>query len=350
MRELYIIVYTNGLVMSTQNSVALYGYASAGYDTFARLPFEPTHRIYHYQELGSPLIKATRPDGAPLHKIGEDYPHLPMEKRHTWKNGLANLVLMNLLMSEEGKPITPCLFCIDGANTSEASRSAYQLLEGGARPSAREARRIYKLCHDPLLPQEIREMALKTFRFVLVSEAACKAGDPPEACFTPLPFPWKEALPPRQFHSWRGPLHNFWKHELWHLHALYGKSPIKWGTHQPVGQCLAACVGTMAPEEGYKLAREIPDSRYRSQALLSLIPHHLRAGHTQDAERLIPRISMYLEQMEAVRSVAQFHVESDRQTHGKVLDTTREHLLAMAHLPYPSWDHSNTVHEVIARS
>ena len=57
-----------------------------------------------------------------------------------------------------------------------------------------ELRRIYKLCHDPEVPEDLRKAALTTFHFVKVQERQFKkASGGVHVVFDlkPMPAPWK---------------------------------------------------------------------------------------------------------------------------------------------------------------
>lgn len=104
------------------------------------------------------------------------------------KSGLVNYVLENYRQSKvHGKEISPIIFCIDiqdkdGGNphpltsenllskTKTVRVSRAMTLEMNRIVTHSEIRRAYKLCNDPTVDPEIREIARKTFKFVKVNE------------------------------------------------------------------------------------------------------------------------------------------------------------------------------------
>ena len=97
------------------------------------------------------------------------------KSRRTCKAGIVNTVLENYRLSKEGKPLLPLVFCndIEGNRHPEASESEGIFDAGSGYVSSSELRRIYKICYSEQVPEEIREVAKRTFKFVKVS---CSEG------------------------------------------------------------------------------------------------------------------------------------------------------------------------------
>ena len=90
------------------------------------------------------------------------------------KSGLVSLVWENFLRSNEGLKPIPVIFCIAKEGNGRDTATSEEILSK-SHPSSRlithsEIRRAYKLCFDPMLPEPIKDVALKTFRFVLLKK------------------------------------------------------------------------------------------------------------------------------------------------------------------------------------
>lgn len=160
--------------------VVLYGYVLCGYDSFAKKAIK---------KAGIEVCDFT--DAAP------EGPFLPTEKKDNeqgMKHELVRLVIDNVIKQHKIPPasITPCLFCIDtnfrAMDPIDISQS--QPYKSKGYFTTKELRRAYKLCFDPSLPEEIKQMAQKTFIFVKVNKGS--EENKTETSFEVIPPPWND--------------------------------------------------------------------------------------------------------------------------------------------------------------
>lgn len=160
------------------SQILLYGYKICGYDSFAKEIFQEAGILaWNYRDRIPGTID------------------IPPEKLHSaekMKNELVRLVLSNLTRQygNFSNPIIPCLFCIDTdtclINDIDISKSSP--IGSAGHFTTKEMRRTYKLCFDPSLPVEVRQMALQTFIFVKVNKGFDKSTD--ETSFEVISPPW----------------------------------------------------------------------------------------------------------------------------------------------------------------
>jgi hypothetical protein len=144
----------------------------------------PLSEVYDWR-VGNDTYTHERPDTSktPIVKIlsgqdsAKDALHLT---RRQCKAAITNIILDNCL--REG-PITPILFSIQVSLMEKPSKPLWQTtpetvlsqtaqdFQGKAYTTyitASELRRAYKMCTDPILPKEIREVARRTLKFVAI--------------------------------------------------------------------------------------------------------------------------------------------------------------------------------------
>lgn len=161
------------------SSVVLYGYKKCGYDSFAMNAF-----------LKTDILTLTHINAAPL------TPRVPHTEENSkirgMKDALVRLVFDNIKKQRENtsQPITPCIFCID-TNRSKIEPVDISLKWEHAI-TVKEMRRAYKLCFDPFIPEEFRQMAQQTFLFVKVNQETTDGCE--ETNFEIIPPPWSNPV------------------------------------------------------------------------------------------------------------------------------------------------------------
>lgn len=93
------------------------------------------------------------------------------------KAGLVNLILENYKRNLAGLELIPIIFCIDTTENPHPLTSENMLsktkknngFEMNRITTHSELRRLYKLCHDPKIDDEIKEITQKACRFVKVA-------------------------------------------------------------------------------------------------------------------------------------------------------------------------------------
>lgn len=149
------------------------------------------------------------------------------------KASLVNIVVENYRREQQGEAIIPILFCIDKKDnhtplTSENLLTKTKVIE--VTPTHRlamneiithcELRRSYKLCNDEDLPEVIRDVANRSFKFVRVIDTRHKEGEREEIHLSleHIEAPWRTpdfndhlaerkslsvTPPPLKDHDWR---------------------------------------------------------------------------------------------------------------------------------------------------
>lgn len=95
------------------------------------------------------------------------------------KMGLRNVVLANYERERMGLPTISVIICHEDDAT--ASPYSSEMMDHKKRITAQEYRAIYDLCHDPELPERVREVAKRTFHFIKL-----EAGDWVESSWGPM--------------------------------------------------------------------------------------------------------------------------------------------------------------------
>lgn len=190
-------------ILGESRTAMVYGFASCKYwEVFLALhEHEKVSRVYNfclgdecreikvweaYQRLDGEWIHQIDSGTFELRNYGSRHEKQGCARR--CKTGLVNLVLENYRRVKYGDgQITPIIFCIDyedeaGPNpyplTSERLLSKTRFAEGhdgqyvemNRLITHSELRRAYKLCHDPRVDTEVRQIAHNTFQFVKVKE------------------------------------------------------------------------------------------------------------------------------------------------------------------------------------
>jgi hypothetical protein len=145
----------------------------------------PLNEVYDYM-VGNESYTQERPDlsKTPIVKIQSGQDSVNQDEAHLirrqCKAAITNIILDNYL--REG-PITPILFSSQVSLMEKPSRPLWQptpeiiLSRSATDPmgkhyntyiTASEFRRAYKMCTDPTLPKEIREVARRTLKFVAI--------------------------------------------------------------------------------------------------------------------------------------------------------------------------------------
>lgn len=186
--------------------IMVYGYRDCAYriiyETLATpKPFgdgladSPIKNVFQYI-IGDPTTPSLTLEGVPIYKIKTSG-----SPQSSFKAGLVNIVIENVKRQREARPLIPVLFTID-ISTDKSGHyppSVFDLINLRDRfHTLKELMRTYKLCTDPSLPSEVREVAAKTFIFVkvLVSQMDTRSpyGLPAETtttyAFETLKAPW----------------------------------------------------------------------------------------------------------------------------------------------------------------
>ena len=109
--------------------------------------------------------------------------------RRICKSGLVNMVLENLKSQKIGKPLVPIIFCVDRDQNPYPLSSGKIISRNTDIVTYSELRRAYKLCNDPTIHPEVREIAKQSFKFVKVG---IKGINPNlSISFTPVSPPWE---------------------------------------------------------------------------------------------------------------------------------------------------------------
>lgn len=108
------------------------------------------------------------------------------------KAGLVNIVIENMKRNQEGIPIIPIVFVVEKddekldiiqiANTASTRSKGF---------TNSEIRRAYRLCFDPDVGEQIRDVARKTFSFISLTTNA--VTDSVQYSFSKRPAPWESA-------------------------------------------------------------------------------------------------------------------------------------------------------------
>lgn len=138
------------------------------------------------------------------------------ELKQYCKAGLVNIIIENIKREKEGKPIIPVLFVTDIEENTHPIRSETIASKENTFVTMGELRRAYKLCHDPNLHLQVREMAQKTFKFVKVGHLSQSGVT--EYYLSPIaPFwmalDWEKAWDHRKVQSTIKP-NQFWRQFL----------------------------------------------------------------------------------------------------------------------------------------
>jgi hypothetical protein len=208
---------TRALGGETQQ-LMVYGFADCKYDIIATAlrtssPFgekisgNPVQRVFDHTMANTYLCESPETtstlEGRKIHKIKfQDY------VASRCKAALVNIIIENCKRNAEGLPLIPVLFAI-GISTDSSGLyppSIPDLITDKQHITLKELRRVYKLCTDLTLPEHVRAIAERTFKFVkvIISESPGKAvegseGSEPRSPSTTYSFesikaPW-ESVP-----------------------------------------------------------------------------------------------------------------------------------------------------------
>lgn len=92
------------------------------------------------------------------------------ELKQYCKAGLTNIIMENIKRSKAKLPLIPVLFVVDIDNNKHTLHPETISSKTHTFVTLGELRRAYKLCNDPGLLPEVKEIANKTFKFVKTKE------------------------------------------------------------------------------------------------------------------------------------------------------------------------------------
>lgn len=215
-------------ILGESQTAMVYGFEHCKYSKVAQIlqRHQDVSNIYNWAlgdesgDLGYHGIPYQRIDGEPMCQVESGafelgYRGSRYRSQHITrycKTGLVNFVLENYRNIEFGDgKISPIIFCIDyegeaGPNpyplTSEMLLSKTKCVKGtnGRYIEANriithaELRRAYKLCHDPRVEADVREVAQRTFKFVKVKEerVLSESGDAFLYELEQIAAPWEQ--------------------------------------------------------------------------------------------------------------------------------------------------------------
>lgn len=144
--------------------VVVYGYSKAGLDD-VKVFFSQASSVYDYL---TPVKQEKTLSGRAFIKL--KYNSLFSSPRTLCKNALVAVVIENYLRKKAEGSIIPVIFCFSSYKCPSLPvvRIVNKNLNSSklGEVSNSEIRRIYKLCNDPKIPLEVRQVAEETFRFV----------------------------------------------------------------------------------------------------------------------------------------------------------------------------------------
>ncbi len=179
-----------------KSSVMVYGFSHCYYDEIYRLFEEKGVKVYDWN-FGANGIYRIQKTRAFLFqkKIKYILNGFESDTKRACKTGLVNIIFENYRRFQEGeKKITPIVFCID----KESNPYKIDILSKDPSKNTlitySELRRAYKLCNDPQIDPEIRNIAQKTFRFVKIKKPPSDLSELEE-----IAAPWDSPLFEDQF-------------------------------------------------------------------------------------------------------------------------------------------------------
>ncbi|MCX6990927.1 MAG: hypothetical protein NTX49_07705 [Chlamydiae bacterium] len=187
----------------------VYGFAGCKYQEIistlrTSTPFgagieNPIQRVFDYHIANTYLMESPETsstlEGRKIHKI-----KCQDNQASKCKAALVNIIIETVKRQRAGLQLIPVLFTIDTSDGAEFYPSISDLITNKDKVTLKELRRVYKLCTDPALPEEVRDVAERTFKFVKVlvsnsstdvirASAAATAGTP-IFTFESIKAPW----------------------------------------------------------------------------------------------------------------------------------------------------------------
>jgi len=167
-----------------KSTAMVYGFQHCEYEQVCQGLKKKIVRAYDWS-LGNNSCKTINLSGERVYKIDPGALQAKNAKKmcnRYCKAGLVNLVIENYRKQKNGEPLTPVIFCIDIENnpyplTSKNLLSKTKVVGNTVMNQVvthSELRRAYKLCNDPRVREDIREIAKKTFKFVHVKPITSK--------------------------------------------------------------------------------------------------------------------------------------------------------------------------------
>ena len=249
----------------------VYGFADCKYNIIATAlrtssPFgemravNPVQRVFDYTMANSYLTESAETsytlEGHKIHKI-----KFQDNTASRCKAALVNIIIENCKRDAVGLPLIPVLFAIAiSTDMSSLYPPSFSDLIGKKQITFKELRRAYKLCSDPLIPEHVRIIAERTFKFVkvLISESPGKAverseGSEPRSPSTTYSFesikaPW-QSMPKESLDA-----------------GLVEYKPMKKSPHSPAGKHTALA------------KKEMEESPWRIQLLNAIAHLHVVGG------------------------------------------------------------------------
>jgi hypothetical protein len=193
----------------------VYGFADCKYDIIATAlrrpsPFgekisgNPVQRVFDHTLANTYLTESPETtytlEGSRIQKI-----KFPDNIASKCKAALVNIIIENCKRTTKGLPLIPVLFAISISTDSSGfyPPSIADLITNKKHITLKELRRAYKLCSDPSLPEYVRTIAERTFKFVKVvvlqspgkamesSEGAGAIAPTTTYSFEPIKGPWQ---------------------------------------------------------------------------------------------------------------------------------------------------------------
>ena len=138
-------------------------------------------------------------EGRKFHKIKR-----PDRMASICKAALVNIIIENVKRNREDLLLIPILFTIDISTDTSGfyPPTISDVITNKNQYTLKELRRVYKLCTDTSLPEEVREVANRTFKFVkvlvsnssthVIRESATAALGVPTFAFESIKAPWQQ--------------------------------------------------------------------------------------------------------------------------------------------------------------
>lgn len=195
------------------SQVMVYGFADCKYETIAKIlrtdrPFgggleeNPIKRVFDYKiadftskyvvcDLINEPIKSCTLEGWEIYRIKSD-----TSAPQVFKAALVNIIIENVKRQRIGLPLIPVLFttAISSDTSGRYPPSIEDVIQKRAVLTFRELRRVYKLCADPAVPEEVRLVAERTFKFVKVLVLSSSLADSTSYAFELIKAPWQTDL------------------------------------------------------------------------------------------------------------------------------------------------------------
>ena len=187
----------NGSIVSLDSfqEVVIYGYSKTRSDLVKVSAHDKVAHVYDYDTPSKQVVTSFGNHDTPSKQVvtlsGRSFIKLSyrtLDLATLCKNTLVAVVIENYLRKKESFPIIPVIFCLESTECPPRPTEwiANKNLDhsGLGTISNAEIRRMYKLCSDPELSSEVKEVAKATFIFVRVNLPSLELEE--------IPAPWEK--------------------------------------------------------------------------------------------------------------------------------------------------------------